>query len=165
MRSASSSWRKRVRASSWRAEAVRSLAAALLLAAGTAAQAVEFLSVGENAAVLYDAPSREAKPLFVVSRHYPLEVIVNLEAWVKVRDHAGALSWIERKLLTHQRMVVVNAPAADVRTRPENDAPLVFTAVQNVALELLGTAPGGWLRVRHSDGANGYMRASFAWGA
>lgn len=144
---------------------MRALAVALLLAAGAAAQAADFLSVKENAAVLYDAPSREAKPLFVVSRHYPLEVIVNLEAWVKVRDHAGALSWIERKLLTDQRMVVVVAPSAEARQRPEAGAPLAFVAAQNVALELLGVAPGGWLRVRHPDGADGYLRASFVWGA
>jgi len=144
---------------------VRRLAAALLLLAGTAAQAADFLSVKENAAVLYDAPSRAAKGLFVVSRHYPLEVIVNLEAWVKVRDHAGALSWVERKSLSDQRMVVVTAPSAEARVRPEDHAPAAFVAAQNVVLELLGTAPGGWLRVRHSDGANGYLRASVVWGA
>jgi SH3-like domain-containing protein len=144
---------------------VRSLAAALLLAAAGTVQAADFLSVGENAAVLYDAPSREAKPLYVVSRHYPLEVIVNLEAWVKVRDQAGALSWIERKLLTDQRMVVVVAPSAEARQRPEDGAPVAFVAAQNVALELLGVAPGGWLRVRHADGANGYLRANLVWGA
>jgi SH3-like domain-containing protein len=165
MRSASSSRQRPARASSWRAEDVRSLAAAILLAAGTAAQAADFLCVGENAAVLYDAPSREAKPLFVASRHYPLEVIVNLEAWVKVRDHAGALSWVERKLLADKRMVVVVAPSAEARQRPEEGAPLAFVAVQNVALELLGVAPGGWLRVRHPDGANGYLRANLVWGA
>ncbi len=144
---------------------MRALAAALLLAASAAAQPADYLSVGENAAVLYDAPSREAKALFVVSRHYPLEVIVNLEAWVKVRDHAGALSWIERKLLTNRRMVVVVAPSAEARQRPEDGAPLAFAAAQNVALELLGVAPGGWLRVRHPDGANGYLRANLVWGA
>ena len=144
---------------------MRALAAALLLAAAAAAQAADFLSVKENAAVLYDAPSREAKPLFVVSRHYPLEVIVNLEAWVKVRDHAGALSWIEHKLLTNRRMVVVVAPSAEARQRPEDGAPLAFAAAQNVALVLLGVAPGGWLRVRHPDGANGYLRANLVWGA
>ncbi len=144
---------------------MRALAAALLLAASAAAQSADYLSVGENAAVLYDAPSREAKALFVVSRHYPLEVIVNLEAWVKVRDHAGALSWIERKLLTNRRMVVVVAPSAEARQRPEDGAPLAFAAAQNVALELLGVAPGGWLRVRHPDGANGYLRANLVWGA
>jgi SH3-like domain-containing protein len=143
------------------------LAAAIVLAfAGAAAQAAgEFLSVGEPVAVLYDAPSRNAKPLYVVSRHYPVEVIVNLEAWVKVRDHTGALAWVERRLLADQRMVVVTAPSAEARVRPEEGAPVAFVAAQNVALELLGFVPGGWLRVRHADGANGYLPVSAVWGA
>ncbi|HZN87092.1 MAG TPA: SH3 domain-containing protein [Burkholderiales bacterium] len=142
----------------------RLAAAACLLLAAAPAQA-QFLSVGENAAVLYDAPSRQAKALYVVSKHYPVEVIVNLEAWVKVRDHTGALSWVERRLLVEQRTVVVVPPSAEVRVRPEDGAPVAFVAVQNVALELLGTAPGGWLRVRHADGADGYLRANLVWGA
>jgi SH3-like domain-containing protein len=142
----------------------RLAAAACLLLAAASAQA-QFLSVGENAAVLYDAPSRQAKALYVVSKHYPVEVIVNLEAWVKVRDHTGALSWVERKLLVEQRTVVVIPPSAEVRVRPEDGAPVAFIAVQNVALELLGAAPGGWLRVRHADGADGYLRANLVWGA
>jgi SH3-like domain-containing protein len=142
----------------------RAAAAFLLAAAATAAQA-QFLSVGENATVLYDAPSRNAKPLYVVSRHYPLEVIVNLEAWVKVRDHTGALTWVERKTLVERRMVVVTAPSAEARVRPEDGAPAAFVAAQNVALELLGMVPGGWLRVRHPDGVDGYLRTSLVWGA
>ena len=128
------------------------------------ASAAEFRSVQENAAVLYDAPSRQATPLFVVSRSYPLEVIVNLEAWVKVRDHAGALSWIEKKALGDKRMLLVTAPVAEVRQRPDDAAPAVFVAAQNVALELVEIAPGGWLRVRHSDGATGFVRAAVVWG-
>jgi SH3-like domain-containing protein len=144
---------------------MRRAAAALVLAAAATAAQAQFLSVGENATVLYDAPSRNAKPLYVVSRHYPLEVIVNLDAWVKVRDHTGALTWVERKTLVEQRMVVVTAPAAEARVRPEDGAPAAFVAVQNVALELLGFVPGGWLRVRHPDGADGYLRTSLVWGA
>jgi SH3-like domain-containing protein len=144
---------------------MRRAAAALVLAAAATAAQAQFLSVGENATVLYDAPSRNAKPLYVVSRHYPLEVIVNLEAWVKVRDHTGALTWVERKTLVDQRMVVVTAPSAEARVRPEDGAPAAFVAVQNVALELLGMVPGGWLRVRHPDGADGYLRTSLVWGA
>ena len=141
------------------------LAAFLLLLAAAGAQAAEYLSVNEDAAVLYDGPSREAKALYVVSRHYPLEVIVNLEAWVKVRDHAGALSWVEKKSLAPQRMVVVTAPSAQARVRPDEAAPQAFLAVQFVVLELLGHAPGGWLRVRHPDGANGYVQTKLVWGA
>lgn len=144
---------------------MRRAAAALVLAAAATAAQAQFLSVGENATVLYDAPSRNAKPLYVVSRHYPLEVIVNLEAWVKVRDHTGALTWVERKTLVDRRMVVVTAPSAEARVRPEDGAPAAFVAAQNVALELLGMVPGGWLRVRHADGADGYLRTSLVWGA
>ncbi len=135
---------------------------ALLLAARAAA--ADFRSVQENAAVLYDAPSRQATPLFVVSRMYPLEVIVNLEAWVKVRDHTGALTWIEKKALGERRTVLVTAALAEARARPEDGAPLVFSASQNVALELVEAAPGGWLRVRHADGASGYLRVNQVWG-
>lgn len=142
----------------------------LLLAALSASAAVfnanaaDFRSVQDSAAVLYDAPSRQATPLYVVSRSYPLEVIVNLDAWVKVRDHAGALTWIEKKALSDRRMVLVTAPSAEARQRPEDGAPTVFSAAQNVALELVETAPNGWLRVRHSDGATGFVRSALVWG-
>jgi SH3-like domain-containing protein len=136
----------------------------LLLAVCFAADAAEFRSVQDNAAVLYDAPSRAAKPLFVVQRHYPLEVIVNLEAWVKVRDQAGALTWIEKKSLGDKRMLLVTAASAEARVRPEEGAPVAFAAAQNVALEMVEVAPNGWLRVRHADGSTGFVRASQVWG-
>jgi SH3-like domain-containing protein len=128
------------------------------------ADAADFRSVQDNAAVLYDAPSRQATPLYVVSRSYPLEVIVNLEAWVKVRDHAGALTWVEKKALSDKRMVLVTAPSVEARQRAEDGAPVAFTAAQNVALELVEITPNGWLRVRHSDGAAGFVRAASVWG-
>lgn len=143
---------------------MRAALALLLASACAAAAAAEYKSVEDNAAVLYDAPSRAAKPLYVVSKHYPLEVIVNLEAWVKVRDHTGALAWVERKALGARRMVLVTAPLAEARQRAEDAAPAAFGAVQNVALELVEIAPGGWLRVRHADGATGYVRAAQVWG-
>ena len=49
------------------------------------AQASDFRSVAESAVVMYDAPSRASTPLFVASRFYPVEVIVSVEPWVKVR--------------------------------------------------------------------------------
>jgi SH3-like domain-containing protein len=136
----------------------------LVLLSASGAHGADFRSVQENAAVLYDAPSRQATPLFVVSRSYPLEVIVNLEAWVKVRDHAGALTWIEKKALSDKRMVLVTAPSVEARQRADDGAPAAFSATQNVALELLETAPNGWLRVRHADGATGFVRAATVWG-
>lgn len=143
----------------------RVLLAAILLMAAAVAQAADYRSVGERPAVLYDAPSKQATPLYVVSPEYPLEVIVELEAWLKVRDQTGALSWVEKSALTDRRTVVVTAPAAQIRVRPDDSAPIAFTAAQNVVLDLLEVVPGGWLRVRHRDGANGYVRPTAVWGA
>lgn len=143
---------------------MRRFAGTLLVLCASAAGAADFRSVQEGVAVLYDAPSRASTPVFVVQRHYPLEVIVSLDAWVKVRDHAGALSWVEKKSLGDKRMLLVTGTQAEVRARPEDGAPAVFTAAQNVALELVEVAPNGWLRVRHADGAAGFVRAAQVWG-
>jgi SH3-like domain-containing protein len=91
-------------------------------------------------------------------------VIVHLEAWVKVRDHAGALTWVEKKSLGDRRMVLVTAASVEARERAEDGAPAAFSAVQNVVLELVEVAPNGWLRVRHADGAVGFLRANLVWG-
>ena len=136
----------------------------LLAAAAPAANAGDFRSVQEGTTVLYDAPSRASKPLFVVQRNYPLEVIVNLDAWVKVRDHAGALTWVEKKSLGDKRTLLVTDASAQARVRADEGAPVAFVAAQNVVLELVETAPNGWLRVRHADGAGGFVRAAQVWG-
>lgn len=134
------------------------------LACAWGVQAAEFRTVADNAAVMYDAPSKASTPLYVASRFYPLEVIVNLDAWVKVRDHTGTLSWVEKRALSTRRMVIVTAPNVEVRSRPDDASPLAFQATQNVALDLVEIVPDGWLRVRHPDGATGYVRSGLVWG-
>jgi SH3-like domain-containing protein len=124
----------------------------------------EFRSVGEAAAILYDAPSVKAAKVYVAGRNLPVEVIATDGTWVKVRDPFGGLAWIEGKSLAARRTVFVNAPVADVRSRPEAGAPLAFQAQAGVVLELLESGPSGWARVRHADGASGYVRIGAVWG-
>lgn len=83
---------------------------------------------------------------------------------MKVRDPLGGLAWVERKALADRRTVIVTAPVADVRQRAEDAAPLVFQAQQHVVLELLEVGATGWARVRHADGATGFVRVSQVWG-
>jgi SH3-like domain-containing protein len=148
-------------------QAARPLLGGTLLVAGllpTAAPALDFRSVAVDRAVLYDGPTLQAKKLFVVSRYYPLEVIVTQGPWVKVRDGAGGLSWVEKKDLGDARMVVVTAARGDIRKAAEAGAPLVFQAERGVALELVEKAAGGWAKVRHRDGQAGYIRIDQVWG-
>ena len=142
------------------------LSGIVFLLAAAIAQAQDFRAVSESAAVLYDAPSTQSKKLFIVNQGYPLEVLVVVEGWVKVRDANGGLSWIEAKQVQAKaaRTVMVKAPVAQVRQSAEETAPVVFQAQQNVILELIQIAGNGWVRVRHRDGAGGFVRASQVWG-
>lgn len=126
--------------------------------------ALEFVSVAEPTAILYDAPSLKAKKLFVVSRYLPLEQVVSLNNWVKVRDHTGSLAWVEKRILSNQRFVVVTVPIAGIRQAAEDSAPITFQAQQQVALEWLENTGTGWLKVRHHDGSTGYVSKHEVWG-
>lgn len=134
----------------------------LLLFSGAVA-ALDYRSVGEPA-VLYDAPSQKAKPLFAIAAGTPVEAIVTLDAWVKVRDMKGDLAWIERRQLGDKRMLQVRGDGAQVRAGAHDDAALAFEAEADVLLELVEPGPAGWVKVRHRDGQQGYVKVGQVWG-
>ena len=143
---------------------------AALVASGGAG-AAEYRTTGEAPTLLYDAPSTKARPLFVYGRDVPLEVLVAVEGWTKIRDVGGAFGWMPNKQLSDKRMLLVRVAAAEIRANPDEAAPLVFRAEQNVLLDLAesATSPGttatpGWVKVRHRDGQTGYVRVSQVFG-
>jgi SH3-like domain-containing protein len=135
--------------------------AGLLLCSG-AAVALEFRSVAD-AAILYDAPSTKAQKLFVLSRDYPVEVVVKVEGWTKVRDDTGEFAWIENQQLSERRTVLVKSSSAEARQSASDAAALAFTAEKGVVLEFLQLT-AGWVKVRHPDGAVGFIKVSQLWG-
>jgi len=141
--------------------------AALAILAGLAAlpaAAAEFRTIGEHAAVLYDAPSVKADRIFVASRGYPFEVLVSLDLWTKVRDSGGEVGWVENRSLGERRHALVNVPVADVRAGADAKSPLVFEAYKQVLLEVLEPPAEGWVKVRHRDGQSGFARTAHLWG-
>ena len=128
-----------------------------------AAQAIEFRSLTE-AAIVYDTPSTEGRRLFILRPGTPVEIVVTLDQWIKVREPSGSLSWIERRVLAKRRTLLVTAERAAIRREARDDAALSFEAARNVVVELIETPTLGWARVRHADGLEGYIRASDVWG-
>ena len=143
---------------------MRALAVSILLALAGPAAAAEFRSIAESGTLMYDAPSVRAKKLFVASRLYPVEIVINIDTWAKVRDHAGDLVWVEKKALSDKRTVIVTVAVAEARQTASDQAALVFQAQQGVALDIAEPPAGGWIRVRHLDGATGYVRVNQVWG-
>ena len=141
------------------------LSALVALATAGASRAAEFRSVGDKVAVLYDAPSSKAKKRYILTQGYPVEVVVVVEDWTKVRDAKGELTWIESKHLADRRFLLVKVPFAQIRESADDNARVVFEAEENVLLELLEVVPGGWLRVRHRDGDGGFVKITQVWGA
>jgi len=136
----------------------------LLLCGMCAAHAVDFVSVSESSAILYDAPSLKANKLFVVNRYMPFEQVVTLDNWVKVRDHSGGLYWLERRVTSNKKYVFALSPLVDVRADADFGAARVIQVRQQVVLEWLADTGTGWVKVRHSDGETGYVRSSEVWG-
>jgi len=145
---------------------IRTIVLVLLLGPhGQAIAALEYLSMADNAVIMYNAPSLKADKLFVASRHLPVEAIVKVEGWVKVRDSSGTLAWVEQKAVSNKRFVIVIELQADVYQEADANSTLVFQAQKNVILEWLESSINGWIKVRHRDGQSGYVKITQVWGS
>ncbi len=136
----------------------------ILLLAALPALAADFRSASGPATILYDAPSTEGKPLFVINRGYPLEILVNLSGWAKVRDSSGAVAWIQQSQLSSDRTVVVRR-AADIFAQPQDRSAVSAHVAAGVILSWLQTLPGNWIKVRLPDQNTGYIKLDKVWGA
>ncbi len=140
------------------------VAAGLLSALTAPAWALEYRNTG-RAALLYDAPSTASARVAIAGSGVPLEVVVDTDAWVKVRDPNGHLAWIEKSALGGPRKVMVKADVSIIRQQPRSDADIVFRASRGVLLDVTSDSDSyGWLQVRHPDGLSGWMPTYEAWG-
>ncbi len=130
---------------------------------GHAVAALEYLSIADNAVIMYNAPSLKADKLYVASRYLPVEAVVKVEGWVKVRDSSGTLAWVEQKAISDKRFVIVIELQAEVYQAADTNSTLVFQAQKNVILEWLEPSINGWIKVRHRDGLSGYVKIIQVW--
>jgi SH3-like domain-containing protein len=142
---------------------VRLLASALLTLAAASAQAFDFKTIASGPVILYDAPSLKGGKLYIAPRGMPVEVVLTYGEWAKVRDAAGDMAWIEQRLLSPRRNVVVRTNHARVRERADDSSASLMSAERGVLLELVDTH-GIWIKVRHRDGIIGFIRSSDIWG-
>ncbi|MGB9149831.1 MAG: SH3 domain-containing protein [Burkholderiales bacterium] len=125
--------------------------------------AAEYMSVA-NPTIIYDAQSLKANRIFVASRYYPFEVMVKLSGWVKVRDFAGDMGWVESKNLSDKRTVIVTAAQAEVYAAADAASSVVLLAERSVILEPIEAPAKNFVKVKHRDGQSGYVKTDQIWG-
>lgn len=123
----------------------------------------EFRSVSVSKAIVYDSPSAQSQKVYLLGQGYPVEVIVNLAEWVKVRDQQGGLSWIDAKQLSTKRTLLIISPV-EMKQTPEARGALVARVEKDVVVDLLESAKNGWVKVKHRDGLVGFVQTSAVWG-
>ncbi len=100
----------------------------------------------------------------MISRNTPLEVLSEADAWARVRDRDGTLAWVHKADLSNKHIVVATK-ALDVRQQADLSSPVVLHADKDVLFELVDNNRAGWLKVKHRDGATGFVRIEEVWGA
>ena len=151
---------------------VSNLRVAIVLAAaasGLIAGAVhaDFRQTGADATIAFEGPSAKATKQYLYSRGTPVEVVVQIEGWLKVRDAQGALAWVEKRALTDRTNVQIKSPTAEALAGPDAASPIVFRAENGVLLTLVTPQPpnaGAWAQVRHRDGQVGFVRLDALFG-
>ena len=99
------------------------------------AHAIEFKSVADEIAVLYDAPSEQSTKRLILTRGY----------------------------LAAKRTVMVSEATTEARDSPGDSTPVIFRAEKGVVLDFLEVS-GGWAKVRHRSGVVGFIRLRDLWG-
>ena len=127
----------------------------------------DFRQTSADATVAFEGPSAKATKQYLYSRGTPVEVVVQIEGWLKVRDAQGALAWVEKKALVDRTNVQIKSPIADALAAPDVASPIVFRAENGVLLTLVTPQPpnsGAWAQVRHRDGQVGFVRVDALFG-
>ena len=124
------------------------------------------MSVNADQAFLHEAPSDSTKKSFIVTKGYPLEVIVSLKEWKKVKDHEGLINWIKTSDLSSKRTVLNLKGDNPIYLEPSSASPILAKVNENVTLELLDAKKiDDWVKVYSKVGdIEGFIKATDLWG-
>lgn len=136
---------------------------AVIALSAMTATALEFRSASKHGVFMFDAPSEKGRKVFVLSQGTPLEVLVEQNDWLRVRDQAGSLAWMRKQDLSGQRTLQVTKQAVIYREANVKSA-VSFRAEPGLLLNLVENTKTGWIKVKHRDGELGFIRIEEVWG-
>ena len=130
----------------------------------TALKVPRFVSLHSDKVNLRTGPGRQYPIEWVlVRKDMPVEVVAQFEQWRRVREWDGTLGWVQERMVTGKRYVIVaKGGVRPLHREPDSAAPLVARAEPGVVARLV-ECKGPWCRVEAGD-ATGWMRRVDIWG-
>ena len=126
----------------------------------------DFISVKTKQAILFQGPSNVTEKLFIVTEGYPLEVLVSLKDWKKVKDHNGKISWIESKYTHKERTVLILNDDAVIFNQANDKSHKLANVDKFVVLKLNSSMLiDNWAQVKTQiEGLIGFINSEEVWG-
>jgi SH3-like domain-containing protein len=97
-----------------------------------------------------------------VRRDWPVQVIAHFDHWRRVRDWEGTEGWVQEKMITSRRGVIVTGGIHGLRQGPDLGAALVARAEPGVTARL-EECRGDWCRITAGD-ITGWVQRGEIWG-
>jgi SH3-like domain-containing protein len=146
--------------------AMLALAGAL---AGAAAAAEKNLPVPRFVALRSDQVNLRTGPgdrypieWVLTRRNMPVEIVAEFTNWRKIRDFEGTTGWVQERMVTGRRNVIVRDQVRALRDKPASDAAIVARAEAGVIARLLECTPD-WCRIE-ATGVSGWLKHDEVWG-
>jgi SH3-like domain-containing protein len=123
----------------------------------------DLVRVKVDEANLRSGPSTATETLREAYENEPFQVLGRQGHWLHVSDFQGEQAWIYAPLTDSRPAVVVEADVANVRAGPGRSHEVLYTAERWTTFLVLNQRRG-WVRVRHADGAEGWIHETLLWG-
>jgi SH3-like domain-containing protein len=92
----------------------------------------------------------------------PVEIVAEFNHWHRIRDIEGTEGWVQERMVTGKRAVIVRGQQRILRARPSGEAEIVARAEPGVIAKLIECQPA-WCRIE-AGGVGGWLKRDEIWG-
>ena len=123
-----------------------------------------FVSLGSDKVYVRTGPGQRYPIKFLYKKSgLPVEVILEYEAWRKIRDQEGDEGWVHKSLLSGRRTGLIRSEdLVSVYQKPKTEARIVAYIEPN-AIGGLKECQDGWCTFE-SAGYKGWVETKYIWG-
>jgi SH3-like domain-containing protein len=152
-------WKIRLAGVAWMALIAAAVASPRACAADgePAAKLPRFASLRSDEVNLRVGPGRNYPIGWILTRKgMPVEIIAQFEHWRKIREPEGSEGWVQERMLTSRRAVMITGAIRNLRHQPSAASAIVARAEPGVVAALI-ECRAEWCRI-NADHLTGWVR-------